>query len=107
MSKSIDKYFMKRIIFAFVLITTSFSFVYANYQYQFINDGIAFLVNLFIGIAVPISIVVSIRCPKCRFKLFWSYFNNPKSLPPEYNPFSSISCPKCNYILTKESNEQD
>lgn len=92
-SLGFGKHFYIAIILGIGLLLTAW---FSYNQLPIGLQGYSFLAAI-LGIFFPFTILRRIKCPQCKFKLFWEYFNNSKKLPKDYSPFSSEKCPTCGY----------
>lgn len=72
--------------------------------YTDINEifGISlWFIGLIAGAVTPFIIMRTIRCPKCKTRIFWKYFNRIGKNPYP-NRLECNACPECGYDPEKE-----
>lgn len=77
---------------------------YTEYDHVF---GIpTFFISLVVGFIFPFLVLRSIKCPRCKSRFFWDYFNQvgKNSYP---NPLDCNSCPVCGYDPGEEFRERE
>lgn len=57
--------------------------------------GYIWLFAFIFGVLLPFMIFRSIKCPKCKHRIFWEYFNGGKG--PKVNPLTVDKCPFCDF----------
>lgn len=88
---------LSRFYIAGALAIANMTLVLVDYSFSKFNFEGYILIGTILNIIVIFFILKSIKCPNCKFKLFWSYFNNSKDKPEGYNPFEAQECPVCGF----------